>query len=405
MADVFVPVTRAQQETDWFCGPATAQMVLSALGVAKPPTPPTWQRQLWDYVVKNTGSSRPTSAPADGSEFDGQKCDWCSGQWECWTTTPGVLVSLLNSSQGLGQYSITKHSSEEMATGVLLDTIDRGLPGIVLVYGDRHWLVVDGYKHNVRNSVPVAGRNLKGVFIRNPEKYQAGHYVTWTKWESHYLTVITCGDYKNKYLVLSGTKAAVPVLGPTPYAQPLIAATPPVTSDPWTMPMKTLIAPHDAIRKASEQVDELDGERLRFALRESSPRTAQLVQRLDDPDAYYYIVSFYASARETTRMIVNGFDGSLEEASFIEERGEGLEQYHSAGVARDRLRAAFGGAPDALRFRVREGTIGEHPVLVWKPCVQSKSPFLPFYQFSVGDSFVYYRVDGEWFDALTTRRA
>ena len=60
---------------------------------------------------------------------------------------------------------------------------------------------------------------------------------------------------------------------------------------------------------------------------------------------------------------------------------------------------------DALSFPPREGAIGEHPVLVWKPCVQSRSPFLPFYQFTVGDSFVYYRVDGERFDALTTRRA
>ena len=70
-------VTRVKQETDWFCGPATAQMVLSALGVAKPPAPPTWQLQLWDYVINNTGASRPPSAPKDDGWFDGQKCDSC----------------------------------------------------------------------------------------------------------------------------------------------------------------------------------------------------------------------------------------------------------------------------------------------------------------------------------------
>ena len=89
--------------------------------------------------------------------------------------------------------------------------------------------------------------------------------------------------------------------------------------------MKTLIAPEQAMRKAAEQVEELSGERLQFArLQEAAPRAAQLVQRLDDPDDYYYIVSFVASGRETTRMIVNAFDGSLEEASYIEENGEAL---------------------------------------------------------------------------------
>ena len=78
MGDVEVTggVTRVKQETDWFCGPATAQMVLSALGVAKLPAPPTWQLQLWDYVINNTGASRQ-SAPKDDGWFDGQKCDSC----------------------------------------------------------------------------------------------------------------------------------------------------------------------------------------------------------------------------------------------------------------------------------------------------------------------------------------
>ena len=46
-------------------------------------------------------------------------------------------------------------------------------------------------------------------------------------------------------------------------------------------------------------------------------------------------------------------------------------------------------------FEFRREHVGLHPVLVWKPCRQSPSPFLPFYQFSVGGSFEYLRVDGE----------
>ena len=94
----------------------------------------------------------------------------------------GVLVSLLNSSQAKAQYSIAIHTSEESATRTLKDTIDRDVPGIALVYGDQHWLVVDGYKHTKPNSAPAAGRKLKGLLIRNPWKNLSGHYVALATW-------------------------------------------------------------------------------------------------------------------------------------------------------------------------------------------------------------------------------
>jgi hypothetical protein len=49
---------------------------------------------------------------------------------------------------------------------------------------------------------------------------------------------------------------------------------------------------------------------------------------------------------------------------------------------------------------LRPGTVGVHPVLVWKPSAESPSPWLPFYQLSVGDQFVYLRVDGRLVDRL-----
>ena len=48
------------------------------------------------------------------------------------------------------------------------------------------------------------------------------------------------------------------------------------------------------MRKAAEQVEELSGERLIRATTGGSAASRQLVQRLDDPDDYYYIVSFVA---------------------------------------------------------------------------------------------------------------
>ena len=56
----------------------------------------------------------------------------------------------------------------------------------------------------------------------------------------------------------------------------------------------------------------------------------------------------------------------------------------------------------AARHRiVRAGTIGVHPLLVWKPCAQSRSPLLPFYLLTVGDVVYYLRADGKLFHELT----
>ena len=408
MPDVIVPVTRAQQENDAFCGPATAQMVLAALNVATPKIPPSWQQQLWTYITQNTGAARPKNAPYDPYAFPQQKCEWCGG-WECWGTTPGVLTTLLNTSQAVGQYSISSNTTEENATGALLDTIDQQLPGVALVYGWLHWLVVDGYKHGGSNPTPVAGRLLKGVYIRNPAKGKTTHYVTWSKWEADYMLHIDCGAYDKKIIVLSGRRLGTPIISPivapTAHSQPLVATSSLDTRDPWTLPMKTLLTPEAALSKAAGQIDEVISPRFARAMTSARPQSAQLVQRLDHPDRYYYIVTFAVGSRETARAIVDGFDGTMEEVDGIENEDDSLPRYLAAPVAVERLLAETTQLPDVLRYRVRQGTVGEHPVLVWKPCFESRSPFLPFYQLSVGDSFVYYRVDGEQFDALTTRPA
>ena len=166
MADVFVAVPFVQQETLFYCGPATGQMVLSALGVGAPSAPPGWQDRLWDYVVNNTGATRPSGAPSTPTSppFAHQKCELCASYWKCWSATPGVLESMLNSSQGVARYSVTTHSGEASATDTLLDAIDANLPAVALVYGWQHWLVVDGYSTGPATAWAVGGRTIAGIY-------------------------------------------------------------------------------------------------------------------------------------------------------------------------------------------------------------------------------------------------
>ncbi len=123
-----------------------------------------------------------------------------------------------------------------------------------------------------------------------------------------------------------------------------------------------------------------------------------LVERLDRDD-YYYIVPCQREQGITARLSVNAISGRFMEASAIEVEGLTLPPY-----VEPVLPSLFGTSFDlpALRSRIlRPGTVGRHPVLVWKPCKESTSPFRPFYLLTVGDQVVYWRVDGTTFDRLT----
>jgi hypothetical protein len=366
--------------------------------------PPSWQDQLWADVEANTGASRPAGAPSTpiAPTFTTQKCEICAGQWKCWATTPGVLEYLINSMQHAGNFSVTMHASEKSATTSLMDTIDENLPGVALIRGWQHWLAVEGYRHSGAGSVLVGGRKLNGVFVRDPWETPSVHYITWSKWKSDYLKFVPCGDYQGSYVVMGGVRVVPPqALPPAPPTGLNII-------DPLEIQrlrlrfVKRIIPDIDAIKFAREAGAELaDSTWLRYGFAAAEPSNALLVQRLDDRDSYYYIVTFTSGDRATARMIIDAHDGAYGEVSAIQEQGQALPPYIARRSGAERLIATSDRVTHELQYQIRAGTVGEHPIPVWKPCGESSSPFLPFHQYSVGNSFVYYRLDGLRFDQLT----
>ena len=164
-----------------------------------------------------------------------------------------------------------------------------------------------------------------------------------------------------------------------------------------------IIGPDEAKRAAANGVLELRGStRFRAALDAATPASTMLVERLDRTDSFYYIVSFESKSRETARVIIDGFSGEFDEASGIEKAGSVMPPFLPPSSA---LAALDNTYLEAGRYRgrpIRAGMVGQHPLPVWRPCRESSSAFLPFYQFSVGDHFVYVRLDGRRFDELTT---
>lgn len=164
-----------------------------------------------------------------------------------------------------------------------------------------------------------------------------------------------------------------------------------------------IIGPDEARRAAANGVLELRGStRFRAALNDASPVSTMLVERLDRTDSFYYIVSFESKSKETARVIVDGLSGEFEEASGIEKTGSVMPPFLPPSSALAALDNTYLEAGRYLGRPIRAGMVGQHPLPVWRPCRESSSAFLPFYQLSVGDHFVYVRLDGRRFDELTT---
>jgi hypothetical protein len=400
MPEVHVGVSWLSQETAFYCGPAVAQMVLQRLGAAAPSRPPSWQDRLWQIVVANTGSTRPPGAPSTIPSFPTQRCERCAGAWKCWSTTPEMLEYLLNAFQSAVQYAIATASNQRAATGLLLDAIDQQLPAVALVRGWQHWLVLDGYMFGEAGSAPVAGRPLNGIYLRDPWATESIHYISRRAWFREYMNFVPCGSFRNKIVVLAASRTQPPSPGPSGGAGGDAGGELPDPSDDVAM---DLIAPDEARRAALTGVDGLrKSPRFGVALEGSEPTTSRLVQRLDRLDEFYYIVSFEAGSRETARVVIDAKTRELTEASGIDKPGAALAPFSSPAAAVERL---VGRPIEQGRWKgrpIRPGTFGQHPILVWKPCRESASPFMPFYQFSSGDQLVYLRVDGLRFDELTT---
>jgi hypothetical protein len=127
--------------------------------------------------------------------------------------------------------------------------------------------------------------------------------------------------------------------------------------------------------------------------------TPTLVQHLDRDDEFYYLVAVTKTQGITARLAISEDATELLEAECIWEPGTSLPSYVDPLAVLD-YAAHQQPAPGFAVFRPE--MVGRHPVLVWKPCQQSTSRFLPFWLVTVRDRLLYIRVDGAVFTQLTT---
>ena len=128
----------------------------------------------------------------------------------------------------------------------------------------------------------------------------------------------------------------------------------------------------------------------------------QLVKRLDRSDDYYYIVPMGGTESVPTAAVsVDARFGIYRQSIVFKPRSKSSLSMIDRKTAAQLVLGNWFELPNREgRLLVRREAVCHYPLLVWKPCRESLSPFYPFHMFSVGAHRVYVRVDGAVFTEL-----
>lgn len=176
----------------------------------------------------------------------------------------------------------------------------------------------------------------------------------------------------------------------------------------------SVIGPPEILARAEAEASRLSNlKHWKPAFERSMPETPLLVRRLDQTDRYYYIVSFVSGVGITARLRMHAHTGRFAEGVGVDKLTDALMPYFTPEEVRRRLPRLLAAKAETDRAKARSKktkkkdepaplSFGIEPFLVWKPCAQSLSAFLPLYRIrQSGHSGWYFRVDGKLYDELT----
>jgi hypothetical protein len=167
-----------------------------------------------------------------------------------------------------------------------------------------------------------------------------------------------------------------------------------------------LLSPSRALELAIEGVQEHrlnQRKEWRHAFEGAAKARPMLVQRLDRLDTYYYIVPFGREDAVGAAVSVDARFGDYQQAIALQSAGLNI----FTALDNERIREMTLGRRHELggrlgRMLIRKEAYCLYPTLVWRPCLESLSPFHPFHMITAGDYRIYVRVDGRIFTKLHT---
>lgn len=378
-----------QQDTDYYCGAATAQMILNQIGAGL----------LDQTTLYNSNHSHNTH----------------SG----WATDPNGLAYTLRSFRPPGFTNtfvvFSKPSEAEGSEKIVYTLWKYGVATGTLVFGCGHWIIVRGVTTSVEPT-PGTTYSIEGFWINNPwppvpsfyDPTQApppphsvangcgsggnrgidNEYVAYSDWQGTYLTGCNwCGAY-----------GYISVCDPEP---PKLGRLEIRRKEFWAKGDR-LIDRETAAKFAVRGVEEHNLTKDEIFLKAwtgARPGTPILVQRLDLHDTFYYIVPMVRNEAVTAMLRVDGLYGNFCGGSvfrepsrrpFVDGRGV-LEKLIDKPIELGNKRGKLVIRKDAYCF---------YPIMVWRPCKESRSQYYPFYMVTVGANQIYIGYDGTVYTVL-----
>jgi hypothetical protein len=379
-----------QQDTDYYCGAACAQMVLAQCGAGL----------LHQTDLYNDNHSHSTAE---------------SG----WYTAPDGLQWTLNNRQSGKYFVLDALSTEEAISRMIVWTLHHyRVAPVAMVYGSAHWIVVRGYTTSAdpANSSDTS-YSISGFDINNPwpptpvpgpppphsvgdvcgsggNRGVADEHVSYTSWRNDYMTGIPSGHWGGKFVAICDPD---PPPDRLPHDRQIELS---------RFSGHELIEHRRAADLASAALKDhglLQRKNWRSALEGTEPGKGVLVQRLDRLDSFYWIVPYMRADSARTVVSVDArFGQYLQARTLPEARGTALltlDRKEVEALIADRVHELGDGRGELL-IRPGVACISNH--WVWRPCRESLSPFYPFKLVTYGANRLYVRSDGAVFHSLTT---
>jgi hypothetical protein len=363
-----------QQETDYYCGAACAQMVLEEIGAG------TLDQD--DLYNDNHGHSLIET-------------NWYSGpDGVNWTMNNRKPASFGNF------FVLFELASEDAISRKIAWTIHHyQVAPIAMVYGWAHWIVVRGYESDEPpSSSSDTSYALTGLFINNPwpptgstSPGIADEHISYATWQGTYMTGVPSGHWAGKFLAVCDPERPAEEMGrqiPEPGKR-----------------RANLLTSKAAASAALAGVDRhrlVENKPFARALEGAEPSESYLVQRLDAPDAFYQLVPMQRKGRTSAVISVDARDARYQQTSVTADAKWDLSSLRPEQILKRFVGERLQVTGTEVRVPVRREAVCVYPTLVWRPCRESLSPTFPFAMITVGDYRFFVRADGEVFSQLHT---
>ncbi len=385
-------VSYHQQDTSYYCGAAAAQMVLDSIGAGL--------LDQNDLYASNHAHSSPG-----------------------WYTSPDGLDFTLNALKPAAFtnfFVVDRGNTEHDGSHIIISTLRFfSVAPVALVYGTGHWVVVRGAKTSADPAASGGTYTILGFYINNPWPPTPGglnsslapppphsnpdscgtggahgiadEWISYTDWQNNYFTG---GDAFG-----IGHQQWIAVCDPSkPAPARLISEKVKHLRDG-----KKIISAEEAVKFAKHAIEKhelLNQEcAMSTAVRMTRPTQAHLVQRLDRNNEFYYLIESERDGKATSLLRADALYGDFQGALALSK------EQHLPIISADTAIAAVKKSPLDLghgkgRINLHDGGFSVYPNLVWRPCMESRSPYYPFRQVHIGSHTVYVGFDGTVHPAL-----